>query len=262
MVRMMMIVIRMPMIPMTAMRPAFMMRMRVVFVRQEGGIDFQFVVQVESAQVEHFADRHLAEIHLANGRARIDALQARGEYVDRFTAYRIGLRQQQPVGETGLALCFFMFIQLLHSMLCIDDGNYGIQHVMHRDFVVHEEGLCHGAGIGQARGFDDEVVELQLPRVTLLRERAEREDEVAPHRAADAPVVHLDDLLIAVLYQDFVVDVFLAEFILDDRNLVSVRLAQAAVEKGGLAGAEKAGQYGRGYHYHINVRNRRTILLS
>ena len=45
-------------------------------------------------------------------------------------------------------------------------------------------------------------------------ERAEDADEIAAHRAADAAVVHLDDLLLRVLHEDVVVHAGLAELVL------------------------------------------------
>ena len=88
------------------------------------------------------------------------------------------------------------------------------------------------------------------PAARFWRQRRQRHDQVAAHGAADAAIVHFDDLFAAVLHQDLVVDVFLAELVLDDGDLQPVLLAQDAVEEGGLAGAEEAGQDGAGDQSH------------
>ena len=68
-----------------------------------------------------------------------------------------------------------------------------------------------------------------------------------------------------VLHQDFIVDVFGAELVFDDGDLVAVLLLQDAVEQRGFAGAEEAGQDGGGNQMPwrlgwlvITGRNRRT----
>jgi len=48
-------------------------------------------------------------------------------------------------------------------MLGVDQGQDGIQQVAFGDLVVHEEGLRHRTGVGQAGGFDHDPVERQLP---------------------------------------------------------------------------------------------------
>src|SRR6185503_10771761 len=80
---------------------------------------------------------------------------------------------------------------------------------------------------------DDHAVELEAAGAALLLERAEDADQVAAHRAADAAVVHLHDLLVGLL---------------DDLDLLAVILLQDAVEERGLAAAEKPGQDGDRYH--------------
>jgi hypothetical protein len=58
--------------------------------------------------------------------------------------------------------------------------------------LVHEEGLRHRRRIGEARGLDDDGVELAL----ALHQPFDDADEVAAHGAADAAVVHLEDFLV------------------------------------------------------------------
>ena len=76
------------------------------------------------------------------------------------------------------------------------------------------------------------------------RQRGQSDYQVATHGAADAVVVHFDDLFAAVLHQDFIVDILLAELVFNYGNLVAVLLFQDAVEHSSFTGAEKASQDG------------------
>ena len=73
--------------------------------------------------------------------------------------------------------------------------------------------------------------------------------QVAAHRAADAAVVHLDDLLVGLGHQQFVVDPGRAELIFDHGDPVAVLFRQDAVEQRGLSRTEKARQ-----HRHRDLR--------
>jgi len=105
-----------------------------------------------------------------------------------------------------------------------------------------KKSLRNGAGICEAGRFDDHAVEIQLARLLLRGQVAEHPRQVAADRAADAAVAHLDDLLARVLHENFVVDVFFAELVLDHGDLHAVLFIQDALEQGGFAAAEKAGQ--------------------
>src|SRR5207245_3783819 len=78
-------------------------------------------------------------------------------------------------------------------------------------------------------------------------ERAEDADQIAAYGAADAAVVHLDDLLFALL-DEVGIDARLAELVLDHRDALAVLLLEDAVEERGLAAAEKSRQDGDGHH--------------
>jgi hypothetical protein len=70
-------------------------------------------------------------------------------------------------------------------------------------------------------------------------------DQVAAHRAADAAVVHFKHFFIGA-HDEVVVDADLAELIDDHGVAFAVVLREDAVEQGGLAGAQVAGQDGDG----------------
>lgn len=87
---------------------------------------------------------------------------------------------------------------------------------------------------------------MQPARAAPRRQIAQYADQVAAHRAADAAAVHLDDLLVAVFDQQFVVDALLAEPGLDHRDRPAVGFARDAVEQHRLSAAKKAGEDGHG----------------
>src|SRR5262249_44343057 len=109
------------------------------------------------------------------------------------------------------------------------------------DIVVHEERLRHRGRIREARGLENDGVELAFP----AHQPVDDAHEVAAHGAADAAVVHLEDFFIGA-DDEVVVDADLAELVDDDGVLASMLFRQDAVEQGGFAGAEIAGQHGDG----------------
>ena len=124
-------------------------------------------------------------------------------------------------------------------VLRVHERDDGVELEVFAQVVVDEEGLRHGAGIGEARGLDDDVVELVPP----LDELVEDADEVAAHRAADAAVGGLEDFLFRA-DDDLVVDADLTELVLDHGNTLAVLLGQDAVQESRLARAEKAREHG------------------
>ena len=97
------------------------------------------------------------------------------------------------------------------------------------------------------------------PGFAPLPQIAEDTNQVAAHGAADATIVHLDDLLLAAGNQNLVVDACLAELVLDDRDPLAVPLVKDAVEQRGLSGAEEAGE---DRHRHLFRLAAAVIVLS
>ena len=153
----------------------------------------------------------------------------------------IGLVQQDHVGERDLFLRLRRSRPVLHDVLRIHDGDDGVEPESALHLVVGEKRLGDRAGVGQAGGFDQDVVELVL----ALEQVAEDADQVAAHGAADAAVVHLEDFFLGLDDQIFI-DADLAEFVFDDGDAFAVLGGEDVVEQGGLAGAEKAGKDGDG----------------
>ena len=114
-------------------------------------------------------------------------------------------------------------------MLGVHDGDDRVQGRLGAHVLVDEEGLCDGSRVGQACGLDDDAVEAVL----ALQQRVHDPDQVAAHGAADAAVVHLEHLLVAV-DDEVVVDAEFAELVDDNGVLLAVLLAQDAVQQGRL----------------------------
>ncbi|CAM2147502.1 200 kDa antigen p200 [Paraburkholderia tropica] len=223
-------------------------RVVVLVFGEEVGIDFELGVQVEAAQIEHFLDVRFAEIHLAHLRLRVHVQHAVTQVGDFLRVDEVGLRDEQAVGETDLTLHHFVLIELLVAVLGVDQRDDRVEQEFVGNLVIHEEGLRDRTRIREARGLDHDALEVELAVALLLREVGEHAREVAADRAADAAVAHLDDLLVAVLHENFVVDILFAEFVLDHGDLHAVVFAEDALEQRGLAAAEEAGQDGDGNH--------------
>src|SRR5690606_31079435 len=99
--------------------------------------------------------------------------------------------------------------------------------------------------------------EADFAALAALAQVAQDADQVAAHGAADAAVVHLDDLLVALLKQQVVVHSLLAELVLDHRDAVAVLFAEDAVEQRGLPAAQEAGENG---HRDVSVGHRNPSL--
>ena len=136
--------------------------------------------------------------------------------------------------------------QLLLRMTRIDHRQNRVEHVVLADGWLRKEGLRHGAGRGQARRFDDHVVEDDGAGFAFGVQLAQDADQVAAHAAADAAIVHFHDLLVAVLHQQAMVDAFGGEFIFDHGDAHAVIALQYALEQGGFPAAEKTRDDGDG----------------
>lgn len=142
------------------------------------------------------------------------------------------LRDQDAVGETDLLLGFGLFVQRRHAVLGVDHRDDRVEAVVFGDVVIHEERLADGARVGHAGRFDDDAFEIQFASFALDAQLGQGAHQVAAHRAADAAVGQLDDLFVAVLDQQVVVDAFRPELVFDDRDAAawySVRMRLSRV---------------------------------
>jgi hypothetical protein len=107
------------------------------------------------------------------------------------------------------------------------------------------EGLNQGLRQREAGRFDHDMLDAWLARENQI----ECGDELVRHRAAQAPVGQLDDILfgaggVAATFENFAVDADVAEFVDDHRDPSALRVSEQMADQRRLAGAEKAGDDG------------------
>ena len=178
-----------------------------------------------------FCVRRIFAVPLMPRMRLLDALERRR--VD-----QVGLVEQHQVGEGHLLGRLVELVDVLLEVLGVDHRDDGVELELVLELVVEEEGLRHRARVRHARGLDEDVVEL----VAALHELAEDADQVAAHRAADAAVVGLEQLLFGA-DDELAVDADLAEFVLDDGDALAVLLGEDAVQERGFSGAKEAREY-------------------
>ena len=223
-------------------RRVIMVSVVAILFLEKVGINVKFGIEVKAAQVKHLTQRHFAEMNGFLRRTRVHMRQAMPQRRHFIRRHQIGLADEDLVGKTDLAPRLLAFIELRLRVLGVDQRQDRIQQVTLGNFVVHEEGLRHRAGIGHTSGFDHDAVKAEFTLAPLLSQVAQCGTQVFADGAADAAIAHLDDLLLGVRYQNVAVDVFLAKLVLDHGNLLPVRLLQHALEQRGFARAEKARQ--------------------
>ena len=135
-------------------------------------------------------------------------------------------------------------VELRVGMLGVDQRQDRVEQVALGDHVVHEEGLRHRAGSARPVVSITTRSKSSSP-LRRFRPARQRAAQVFADGAADAAVAHLDDLLLRLDRQDVVVDVLLAELVLDDGDLWPCD-SDSTREQRGLAAAQEAGEDGGG----------------
>ena len=148
-----------------------------------------------------------------------------------------------PIGKNDLLDGFvlhtfgLLLVEARDDMLSVDDGDDAIQLVHLLNILVDEEGLDDRSWVGETSRFDENAVEALDALVELL----EGLDQVATDGAADAPVHYLDDFLVDVLGNNFLVDANVPELILDNGEFHPVSLiVENVVKERGFAGTPVA----------------------
>src|SRR5581483_8474393 len=135
----------------------------VVLVRlQEGGLDIEDAVEVEGIAAEHLVDGDLRALRAVQLGIRIDAADARLELAQFLRAHQVGLVDEDDVGKGDLVLGLRCVLEAVLQPFCVGDSDDGVELGFRADVLVHEEGLCHRRGVGQASRLNDDGVELAL----------------------------------------------------------------------------------------------------
>ncbi|MNX84505.1 hypothetical protein D3C86_1163060 [compost metagenome] len=169
---------------------------------------------------------------------RVHALDPGLELLERFRRDEVDLVEEDDVGEGDLLLHLVAVVQVLPDMLGIHQGDDAVQAHLALHLLVDEEGLGDRAGVRHTRRLDDDVVELVL----ALHEVAEDPDEVTTHGAADAAVIHLEDLFFGADHK-LLVDAYFTELVFDHSDALTVLSGEDMVQKGGFSRPEKAGEH-------------------
>ena len=226
--------------------------MAMVLFLQEIRVDLQLGIEIEPAQVEHLGQGHFAKMHRPLRRARVHVFDAVHQRVDLLLGHQVGFADEYLVRETDLAARFLAVVKLAHGVFGIHQRQDGVEQVTLGNLIVHEKCLRHRPRVGQAGGFYDDPVELQFSLAFFFRQVLQGGSQIFANSAADAAVVHLDDLLLDIHDKDIAVDIFFAELVFDHGDLLAVRFGQHAFEQRCFARAEEAGQYGGGDKAHGN----------
>ena len=188
---------------------------------QELRLDVEDAVEIEGVAPQHLVERDLRLLGAMELRIRIDAADARLDLAQLGLGDEVGLVDQDHVGEGDLVLGLRRVLQTILQEFRIRNRHHGVELGPAADVLIHEEGLRHRRRIGEAGGLDDDGVQL----VGALHQPADDADQVAAHGAADAPVVHLEDLFVDA-DDELLIDPDLAELVLDDRDAQPVVLRE------------------------------------
>ena len=157
--------------------------------------------------------------------------------IDLVQQHQIGLRQLRP----GLR----RIVELPGQVTRIGHTNHAVDARVLAQQVVKVKSLHHRCRIGQAGGLDDDAVKA----AGALQQVARHADQVTAQLAADAAIVQLVNLFFGA-NNERPINTQLAVFIHDHGIALALSAPQQAIEQGGLARAQKAGQhsYGNGCH--------------
>src|ERR1700722_1220353 len=123
----------------------------------------------------------------------------------------------------------------------IDHGDDAVESEFLAHSFIDEESLRHRSRIGEAGGLEYDAVEF----IAAGDQISQDTDQIAANGAADAPIVHLEDLFLGIDHQ-FLIDADVAELILDHGDALAMAFGEDAVEQRRLARAQESGQYSYG----------------
>mmetsp|Transcript_19262 Transcript_19262/g.44278 ORF Transcript_19262/g.44278 Transcript_19262/m.44278 type:complete len:439 (-) Transcript_19262:38-1354(-) len=227
--------------------------------------------EVKPFDVEDTIDGHLRVGAALDRRELVDVTQSLRDALELLlVGNKVALVQQQPVRKRDLldrlvlSTLRLLFVQVLLNVLRVNHGDDTVEPRKRLDLIVNKKSLRDWGRVGHASGFDHDRIELELSRAHALRQLLQNGDEILPHRAADATVHHLEDLLLGlhlgVLGEQRVVDADLAELVLDHRDLLPVRRREDVVEQRRLPAAEEPSEHG--HRHEVDLTHGEVWLAS
>ena len=225
---------------------------------EEMGIQLGGAVEIEAADFENFGDVDFGTRRAVDSRQCVHLPDDFFQSLEFFRRNEIAFVEEDHIGEGDLLLGFVRVLHVSCDVVGIDHSHHAVDEGFIANVLIHEKGLHHRPGIGEAGCLDEDVIELVAP----LEKVAEDSNQVAAHGAADAAVVHFKKLLVGADHQ-LVVDSDLAEFIFDNGDSEAVFLGEDAVEECGFPSSEEAGEDRDGNARHPKrVMDKRPALES
>lgn len=227
------------------------MMMSRVKVREKLRINGQSLINIKHVHVENIPQIHPRMAGRKKGRVRIEPADAVFQVLQFLLGDQIAFIKQDEIRHPNLFGHGFGLLHLLADLFGVNDSDNRVQaHKLRQSWYV-EKGLGNGAGIRDACGFDKQVIE-----PTAVEKLLNAAHQILPHRATDATIIELDDLLFRILNQ-LTINSNGANFIDQDAKLVVTLRLENVIEQRGLSGAKKTGQdggwYGIGGIHKISV---------
>ena len=210
-----------------------------VFWLEKLGIDAHGVLKIEATDIEDLVDLDRRISGSVETGDAVHSLDASLQTIEVRSGNEVGFVEDDDIGKGDLLLGFVGVVEVLPDVLGIYERDYRVDMEFFTHFGIDEECLNDRPRIGEAGGFNEDVVEL----VPHLSKAAEDANQVPAHGAADAAVVHFENLLLGI-NDEFVVDADLAEFIFNNGNSFAVVRGENVVEKRGFSSSEESGEDG------------------
>ena len=191
-------------------------------------------LQVEGSHLQQLADVHLGvsgRVHTGRG---VQFPKPDGQRIGFLRRDEVGLVQQDGVRAGDLFTGLVVGAELLLNVHAVHHRHHGLKLEIQANPFVQQQGLHDDRGVREAGGFHHQIVEGLAP----FHELQQHPQQVSLDGAADAAVVHLEDLFFR-RHDEVVVDADLAELVDDHGDAVSVRRGEDAVQQRGLAGPRK-----------------------
>jgi hypothetical protein len=212
-----------------------MMVVVIVIIRQKVRVDVEFGVQVETAQIKHLGNRHIAKMHRSLGRPWIHVLEPMLQCIELGVADQIGFGDEDLIGKAHLPACLLSVIELLGRMFGIDQGQNRIQQIALGHLIVHEKSLGDRARVSQTRGLDDHAIKIEFAFAFFGGQLLQGGAQVFSNGATDTTVAHLNDLFLGLGDQNVIVDVLFSELVFNDSDFLAMGFRQDTLEQGGFA---------------------------
>mmetsp|Transcript_54403 Transcript_54403/g.102024 ORF Transcript_54403/g.102024 Transcript_54403/m.102024 type:complete len:336 (+) Transcript_54403:719-1726(+) len=230
----------------------------VLILIQEALIDLhQHAVQREGLYAEKKVHVNLRVLCPFQCCSLVDSPDLTLHHVKLCRIYQIRLVQQDPVRKSNLfdslvhSTLGLLLPKLRHDVLGVYNGQNAVKHHIGTDKLVCKESLGHRCWVCEAGGLNDDTIQGLALATCLLMKFLEPGNQITAHRAANAAIVHFNDVLLrdrTSCVQQLVIDANLPELVLNDRYPATMVVLQDVVQQRRLASTKEAGDdAGRGF---------------